>query len=154
MSKIECENVQVTNIDKLTVDELRLTFNTLCNRIESGLITNMDMSILTMSTTDRDITAASIMVSQQITDDNSLPPLITVSQIRAENVDRDYLFEAYNTLCETARMTMMHDDKNRGTLVVVGNAWDQAMAVIPHSHGQTFYKWGDEDVAVQSDDCD
>lgn len=125
MSHVKCEQVELMNSGEISVEDLRLTFNTICNQIEDGRITNMDMTIISMGLDEREISVSYIQASASTDPIHVKPHLITASSVQALGVDRDRLFDAYAELCGTVQPFMYADDRapnSRAAMLRMGSS--------------------------------
>lgn len=125
MSRVKCEKVELIESTSVTSEDLRSTLNALCDQIEDGRITNMDMTIITMGVDMRDISVSNIVSSAQLHPSKVLPNRISATSVQAVGVDQDQLFSAYNLLCSTVQPSMFNsldDDGNKNAIMRMGSS--------------------------------
>ncbi len=133
MSRVNCEKVEVIESSSIPTADLRTTLNTLCDQIENGRIANMDMTIITMGLEPSEISVSTIQASAQIHPTDVLPTRITATSVQALGVDRDQLFDAYTTLCDTVQpfiVAVDHTPESKIALLRMGVS-DCEIAMVP-----------------------
>ena len=136
MSRVNCETVGVIETPKISNEDLRTSLNALCDQIEDGRITNMDMTIITMAVDTREISVSSICASAQLHPTKVLPTRISATSVQAVGVDQDQLFDAYNLLCDTVQPLMLADDRSpnsKAALLRMG-ASDYEVVMVPRGN--------------------
>lgn len=110
MHHVDCKEARVIESTTTSNNDLRTTLNDLCDKIESGHITNMDMTIITMGVESREITVSSIRSSAQLHPTKILPNKLSTVTAQAIGVDEMQLFNAYNLLCGTIQPLIYSDN--------------------------------------------
>lgn len=153
MSRIGCKEARVIDSTWISNEDLRSTLNTLCDQIENGLITNMDMTLITMGLDTREITVSSIRSSAQRYPTKVLPNRITTTSAQAIGVDEDQLFSAYNLLCDTVQPLIYLDDRapNSKAAMLQMGASEYPIAMVPNDE---VVPDGTDDEEVMGEDDD
>jgi hypothetical protein len=152
MSRIHCDEVVVAHSEP-KVEDLRATFNLLCDQLESGQITNMDMTITTMGLDAGEITVASIIHSAQLGDSDTYhAPVISAISAQATGVVDNELFSSYKLLCESIRPTMYADDRapNSNVAMLRMGASEYPVEMVPR--GEVIPDGTDDEEEIEEDD--